>query len=231
MTRLGIVTGMRFEAGILTEALAAAGRPEGVTVVCAGPGYKAARRAAETLLEQGHDALLSFGIAGGLVEGLRPGTLLLADQVVHWSDTIDADPGWMARLREGLGAAVRTERGNIAHSDPPAATPSDKRMLHIQTRALGVDMESFAVGEAAKARGTPFLALRAVADGAKLMLPVSALEAMNPDGTVDTRRALTALGLHPWEVGDLIRLGLQTARARRTLRDLARLGLPRLFFV
>jgi nucleoside phosphorylase len=151
---------------------------------------------------------------------------------MHWSDSIDTNPDWTARLSEAATkGALQAEKGNLAHSDPPAISPADKRSLHIQTKALGVDMESFAVGEAARARGVPFQMMRVVADGATRILPVSALDAMNPDGSVSTVRTLATLALRPWELGDLVRLGLQTAAARRTLRDLAFLGAPRLFFM
>lgn len=231
MTRLGIVTGMQFEADILAAELAKSAGAD-IKVVCAGPGYRPARRAAEALMDDGADALLSFGIAGSLLEEARPGTLLLADQVIHWSDAINVDAAWMGRLREGIaGQKFPSRHGNLAHSDPPAATPSDKRFLHIQTRALGVDMESFGVAEIARDRGARFLALRTVADAHNRMVPVSAIEAMNNDGTVSAVRALTVLSLHPWEIGDMIRLGLNTAAAKRTLSDLARLGVPRLFFM
>ncbi|MEN3976716.1 hypothetical protein [Emcibacter sp. SYSU 3D8] len=232
MTRLGIVTGMQFEADILRAELAKAGSPDSVVVACAGPSYVSARRVAAELLDQGSEALLSFGIAGALIEGLKPGTLLISSQVVNWHLTIDTDQAWAARMTEGLGKTrFATEAGRLAHSDPPAVTPADKRALHIMTKALGVDMESYGVGEIARDRGVPFLTLRVVADGATRILPSSALAAANPDGTVDTVRALTELALHPWEFADMVRLGLQTSAARKTLRNLALLGAPRLFFV
>ena len=87
------------------------------------------------------------------------------------------------------------------------------------------------VGEIARDRGVPFLTLRVVADGAARILPLSALEATNPDGSISTARALTTLALHPWELADMVRLGFQTGAARKTLRNLALLGVPRLFFM
>jgi len=232
MTRLGIVTGMQFEADIIKAELAKAGAPDTIAVACAGPSYTAAKRTAARLLDEGSEALLSFGIAGALVEGVKPGTLLIAGQVINWSDTIETDKAWVARMKLALGQPpFRTETGDLAHSDPPAVSPADKRSLHIRTKALGVDMESFGVGEIARDRGVPFLTLRAVADGATRMLPSSALEATNADGSVSTARALTTLALHPWELADMVRLGFQTSAARKTLRNLALLGVPRLFFM
>ena len=231
MTRLGIVTGMQFEADIIRAELTKAGAPDTIIVACAGPSYMAARRTATRLLDEGSEALLSFGIAGALIEGVKSGTLLIAGQVINWSDTVETDKAWMARMTQALGqSAFPTQTGNLAHSDPPVS-PGDKRSLHIQTKALGVDMESFGVGEIARDRGAPFLTLRVVADGATRMLPSSALEATNADGSVSTARALTALALHPWELADMVRLGLQTGAARRTLRNLALLGTPRHFFL
>jgi adenosylhomocysteine nucleosidase len=232
MTRLGIVTGMQFEADIIRAELAKAGAPDSIVVACAGPSYTAARRTAERLLDEGSEALLSFGVAGALLEEVKSGTLLIASQVIHWQDTVEADRAWVERLKEALGKPpFRTETGNLAHSDPPAVSPADKRSLHILTKALGVDMESFGVGEIARDRGVPFLTLRVVADGATRILPTAALEAANPDGSVSAARALGTLALRPWETLDMVRLGLQTGAARKTLRNLASLGVPRLFFL
>ena len=232
MTRLGIVTGMQFEADILMAELAKAGAPDSIAVACAGPSYRAAKRTAARLVDDGSEALISFGIAGALIESVKSGTLLIAGQVINWNDTVETDPTWMARMRLGLGQPrFPTETGNLAHSDPPAVSPADKRALHVKTKALGVDMESFGVGEIARDRGVPFLTLRVVADGATRILPTAALDATNADGSVSTARALTTLALRPWELPDMVRLGLQTGAARRTLRNLALLGVPRLFFM
>lgn len=231
MTRLGVVTGMQFEADIIRGQLAKA-PPESIEVICAGPSYAAARRAADRLLDQGCDALVSFGIAGALMQGLKSGTLLIASRVIHWEDAVEIDPEWLKRLTEGLGKLpFPIAVGNLAHSDPPAVSPGDKRSLHIQTRAAGVDMESFGVGEIARERGVPFLTLRAIADGATRILPMAALEAANPDGSVSTARAMTTLAMRPWETLDLVRLGLQTGAARKTLRTLAMRGTSRLFYL
>ncbi len=231
MTRLGVVTGMQFEADIVRSQLAKAA-PDSIEVLCSGPSYAASKRTAERLLDQGCGALLSFGIAGALIEGLKSGTLLMASGVTHWQDTVETDPDWLGRLSAGLDKTpFPTERGTLAHSDPPAVSPGDKRSLHIQTKAMGVDMESFGVGEIARDRGVPFLTLRVVADGAARILPTAALDAANPDGTVSTRRALGTLAMRPWETMDLVRLGLQTGAARKTLRHLAMLATPHLYFL
>ncbi|MGE0666857.1 MAG: hypothetical protein AB7O49_09910 [Sphingomonadales bacterium] len=232
MTRLGIVTGMRFEADIIAAELARAGMPDSVAVACAGPSYSAARRTAAKLIDGGSEALVSFGVAGALQEGLRSGTLLIANQVVNWHEVVETDKAWVGRLREALGKPpFPIQIGDLAHSDPPAVSPADKRSLHIQTRALGVDMESFGVGEIARERGVPFLTLRVVADGATRILPTAALEAANPDGSVNAGRALATLAMRPWETFDMVWLGIQTGAARRTLRSLAVLGVPRGFFL
>ncbi len=232
MTRLGIITGMKFEADIVIAELAKPGAPDNIAVACDGPGFLAAKQCAHRLLDEGCTALLSFGVAGGLLEGLKAGTLLIASQVINWDEAIDADRAWMAKLQLGIGGqTLRKETGNIAHSDPPAATPADKRTLHIHTKALGVDMESFAIAKAAQARKVPFITLRVVADGAGRMLPVSALAALDEVGNVSAKKALASLALHPWEIGEMARLAYQNAAATKTLRNLALLGVPRLFFV
>ncbi len=232
MSRLGIVTGMQFEADIVLDELAKPGAPDNIAVACGGPGYVASRTTALKLIDDGCTALISFGIAGALLEGLKAGTLLISSHVIDHNDRVETDDAWMANVRRAIGEVkLRKEVGNLAHSDPPTATPADKRALHIETKALGVDMESFAIGRAAQQRNIPFIALRAVADEAGRLLPLSAIEALDELGNVSARRALISLALHPWETGEMIRLAYQTGQARKTLRDLARLGVPRLFFM
>ena len=93
MTKLGIVTGMAFEADILHAAadrLAEAQRP---IIVCHGFGRSASRRAALEAVSLGAEALLSFGIAGGLDLALKAGNVIAATAVRDGTTTI-------RRLRE-----------------------------------------------------------------------------------------------------------------------------------
>lgn len=76
--RIGIV------AGVLREA-AALGQPEpaGLQVRVSGADAARAYQQASDLAEAGADALLSFGLAGGLDPRLGPGSIVVANQVLE----------------------------------------------------------------------------------------------------------------------------------------------------
>src|SRR5437763_17186432 len=90
------VTGLRAEAEIARKA--------GLAVVCAGgiPAHTAAAlgQAVASLRPSG---LISFGIAGGLAPGLKPGTLIAPGAVIAGDGTRrPVDAAWRARLRERI---------------------------------------------------------------------------------------------------------------------------------
>ena len=60
----------------------------------------------------------------------------------------------------------------------------EKRQLHVDTGAIGVDMESAAIGEVAQEHGVPFLIVRAISDGAHDDLPVDFNLFLRPSGWV-----------------------------------------------
>jgi hopanoid-associated phosphorylase len=230
MTRLGIVTGMAFEADILhaaAERLAEAQRP---IIVCHGFGRSASRRAALEAISLGAEALLSFGIAGGLDPQLKAGCVIAATSLRDGTNTIVSDPGWTARLRERI-EAFAPRAGVIAHGARVLTTPAEKRLLRDATHGAAVDMESFGIAEIAAAKDLPFTALRVIADTADDSLPEVAVAAATPDGHVAVMRSVMGALTHPQQIPALIWLGRRTHTARGVMTELADLGLARSFFV
>jgi len=60
----------------------------------------------------------------------------------------------------------------------------DKHKLRASTGAVGVDMESAAIGEIAQGHGLPFLIIRAISDGVNEDLPVDFNLFLKPLGWV-----------------------------------------------
>ena len=89
MTRFGIVCGLKAESDIIERATTRAGHAA-PSVVCAGPDGARAQVLATSLIEQGAEAIVSFGLCGGLDPTLRPGTVLVAETVL--AGTGDAIP-------------------------------------------------------------------------------------------------------------------------------------------
>ena len=224
------MTGLREEARIVADALGAAeGRGiDGAEPRCEGPGPEAARSAAETLLRDGAQALLSFGLAGGCDPALPPGTAVIAtgvrDLAAH--ETLWTNREWRRRLQGILLGAVLVEEAAIGSTDRAVSGAGAKETLFWSDGVACIDMESGAVARAAVAAGVPFMALRIVVDPADLDLPAAALAALQPDGTVSPAAAAAAALRRPADVPALLRLGSAHRRAIRALRRASAAAAP-----
>jgi hopanoid-associated phosphorylase len=211
-----VVVGMAFEARI------AAGL--GVRVICSGDG----RNLAPMLLRAmaaGCGGLISFGVAGGLAPHLKPGTCVIASEIIDDEGARATDERWAQRLTRLIPGSVY---GAIAGVRQPIAHAADKRRLHGETGALAVDMESHIVAEAAERHRVPFAAIRVVVDPVGRTIPRSALAGSRADGTIDPIAVVRSLARYPRDLVGLIRLSLDTRAARATLmrgRDLLGPGL------
>jgi hopanoid-associated phosphorylase len=216
VTKLGIVTGLRAEARLLRD-----GDP---ALIATSPGT-AARNAAARLVDRGAEALLSFGLAGGLDPRLAPGTLIVAEAIVGPSSGhASTDTPWRRRAVAALkGEAVV---GTIAARHRPCATVADKAALFAATRALAVDMESRAIADIAAAHGLPFLAIRAIADPATRGVPDSALAAAGADGSLLLGPLLRGIFRAPKDLPVLYVLARDYRAAMAALRRAAAKAAP-----
>jgi hopanoid-associated phosphorylase len=196
------VTGLAFEAKI-------AG---GVAVVRDGRRTVATLNAA---IERGGRGIMSFGIAGGLAPGLRPGQWVVASRVISERGCHEVDQQWSERL---VGALPGTLQGAIAGVDAPACDACAKRALFVHTGALVVDMESHLAARIAAAHGLPFVACRVILDPADRNLPPAALLSLRPNGIPDLAAVLRSIVEQPNQLPGLMRLALDAAIARTALR-------------
>lgn len=222
MSRVGIITGMIVEAAHVhaaAESLPQAARP---LVAAVGGSPCRARRAALDFADRGVDALISFGVAGGLEPGLRPGDIVFADTVCRPDGlVISLASGWREAAVHEIGAAVRVRSGSIVCCDAAITTVRAKAALHDRTGALAVDMESHGVAAAAAERGLPVLAVRAVADPAERAVPGSALAGLGPDGRRRPIAVLCALVRNPSEIAGLMRIARDSGKALESLKAIA----------
>lgn len=231
MIRLGIVTGLAAEARCLREAAGGDALDDTLpgdklTVVCSGGDAARALAWARTLIDNGANALLSFGIAGGLDPALTPGDLIVGDTVVAPDGRRHAaDAAW----RDGLLALLTDQSPSlhaVAGSDNPVASRAGKRALHADAGAAAVDMESHGVALAADDAGLPFAVIRAIADPAGRVLPRAALAGLGPDGEPRPIAVLGELVRRPWELPSLLAAAADARRALVTLGRCAALGAP-----
>jgi nucleoside phosphorylase len=143
-------------------------------LVRTGLGPANAREAAERVFARAETgAALSLGTCGGLVDGLVPGELVIADRVVDAGNgkTYAMTPDLRPLIHEAARAAPRRRIASIASADHILASPQEKQALAERTGAAAVDMESAALAHACEARKVPFAAVRAVLDLAGEALP------------------------------------------------------------
>ena len=164
----------------------------------------------ERAIAQGGRAVVSFGTAGGLGQGLKPGTCLIGSEVVHAGELYRADAGWTTRLAR-LAQAATVER--VAGVDRAVSNPVDKRALQAATGAAAADMESHCVAAVASRYGLPFAVVRVIADPVSRKLPPAALAGMRSDGGADIGACLRSLVRDPGQLPTLVGLAVDTARA------------------
>lgn len=201
-SRPGFVVGLTAEARVAERF----GYP-----VCVGGGTPAgAADAAYQLVEQGVNALVSFGFAGGLDPALRPGALIIPSAILSEGHSYAAEP----TLADRFGGLT----GHRLVADSLAATDAvAKRRLHAATGAHAIDLESGSVARVALAHSLPFVVVRAISDAADRDLPPAALLAVDKRGRIDLIRVLGSLLRQPKQLPALLALASDAAAARRSL--------------
>jgi adenosylhomocysteine nucleosidase len=182
----------------------------GCPVVAGGGTAAGAAEAAARLIRDGADALISFGLAGGLDPALRPGALAIPRQVRHGSFDYPCDPILLARLR---GPTVE----RLLAAAEVVALPAAKQRLFRETGAAALDIESGRVAQEAAASNIPFAVLRAICDPASFRLPHVALVALDSNGRIRPARVAGALLARPHHLGATLALARDAAIARRAL--------------
>jgi adenosylhomocysteine nucleosidase len=122
-----------------------------------GVGAKAAGEAALRLIAAFRpDAVVSTGFAGALDDGLATGDLVLGGAT--------GCPAAAGLLRLARAAAPDARAGDVHAAARVVNDAAGRRRLRLETGALAVDMESAAVGRAAREHGLDFLCVKAVLD-------------------------------------------------------------------
>jgi adenosylhomocysteine nucleosidase len=199
--------------GLALEARIAGG--PGVRSVAGGVDKRRLARELERAVTAGARAILSFGIAGGLVPGIAAGTWIVARGVHTAAGYRQCDAVWTEQLAGRLPGALL---GDLAGSDQPVADAGAKHALHAVTSALAVDTESHVAAEVAAAHSLPFTAFRVVADAAMRNLPEAALVGLDADGGVDIAAVLRSVVRTPSQLPLLMRTAIDARTAFAALR-------------
>ena len=225
----GIIAALPEELSILTAKKLAKGSVarvgDNILVIYSGAGAENARLAAEFLLKQGANQLISWGCAAALKASFKPGDLVLANCCV------DADKAVVELNNKDWVNAVNTLLANqltkaifigkLAESKTIVATCQDKTMFADETGAIAVDMESVAIAKVAQEQHIPFLSIRAIADPLAMDLPKAISHALNDEGDVEMAKLMVYLIGHPAELPGLVKLGWYFNAAKKTLKQVA----------
>jgi adenosylhomocysteine nucleosidase len=196
--------------GLAAEARVA--HPLGWPIAIGGGTYAGALLAAERLVRNGVNALVSFGVAGGLDPAQRPGALVVPQEVLTDGHRLSTDPDLCRRLG---GAAELL----ILGADRVVASAAAKIALFRTTRAVAVDLESGAVALVASRHRIPFAVLRAICDPAERDLPPAALIAPDRHGGIALARIIGSVFTQPKQLPSLPALAADAMAARRALRE------------
>ncbi|MGR8934669.1 MAG: phosphorylase family protein [Gammaproteobacteria bacterium] len=219
----GIVVALPEELGTLTRQKIAPGCSafiaENCLVTLSGAGRENARRAAQNLLNQGAQRLLSWGCAGALDSTLKPGDLCLPETLYDADrQRFVTDASWRKHVQALLEKRFTLCRNAVlAESLYIVASSRGKTALHNNLGAHLVDMESCACASVAKQAGVPFLAIRAIADPVDMELPAAISHAMQENGQIALGDLLFFMLKQPHQIFGLIKLGRHFQQAKKAL--------------
>lgn len=195
--------------------------------IAAGPGIHVFSRDARHQLEDavanasrhGYRGIISFGVAGGLDEKLRPGDWVVASAVAEAQGSRPTDTAWSQKL---LHAVAGAHHAPVIGVDTPIADPAKKRELRRLSGAAAVDMESHIVSRLAAAHGLAFTALRVIVDPAHRAIPRAALKGMGAGPHADGAAVVRDLFARPSQLALLFRISLDAYIARAAMQRLRR---------
>jgi len=191
-------------------------------VILSGTGPDNASVAAQKLIENGANQLISWGCAGALAPFLKAGDLLIPTVILtEDNQQLETRRDWARKIINTLEQAIRCYDGWLFESRSVIPLAQDKMQQHQKTQALAVDMESAALARVAQQAGIPFVAIRSIVDPADLDLPKAISHAMTKKGAISIAKLMLYLCCHPTELPRLIQLGLHFNSASKTLKHVA----------
>lgn len=211
---VAVICGLKSEAAAIKASLASA-RIDASKASIAVSGANAARAEELTvdLIAAGARAVISAGLCGGLDPALKSGDLVIGERVVSASgDVVLSDRRLLAAAPKGAAQVA------IFGSDDIIESAEKKKALYGRYASQTVDMESHGAARAAARANIPFIAVRAVADGAARALPKAALRAVTPSGGVNVLSVLIECVKAPQQFEEIAMLGRESGAATETLR-------------
>ncbi len=237
MSFIAVICGLKSEAAVVRKAVGGDKVRVGISGADAGRAYELARVACQ----DGAAAVISIGVSGGLDPALRPGDLVISDEIIADDGAkYETDRYLLGNLKSAHSGESRNPRpkesnpaagdpgfrrdereiaiGPLFGSDAIVQSAEHKAVLFDNHGAVAVDMESHGAARAAAEFRVPFIAIRAVADPATRALPPAVLSAVAPDGSTRIFRTLLETAKAPGQLPALLKLGSDSEKALVRLR-------------
>lgn len=196
---------------------------DNILLAYAGTGSENAQKASELLTTKGVGQLISWGCAAALAPELKPGDLVLPRCLLtEDNQELNCDQNWIDQVCQILPSDISINLGQLTESRTIVAETKDKQLIHSQTGAVALDMESCAIAKAAIQAQIPCLVVRVIADPVSMNLPTAVSHALNSEGEIKIGKLLIYLLSQPMEIPALIKLGLHFNGAKKTLKSIAK---------
>ncbi len=198
----------------------------GIVAIAGGGVAATLEERLEAAARAGAAGIVSYGLTGGLADGLKVGDWVVGSRIAGGIDH-DCDPAW----RDAIAARLPGSRiGGFFADERMIDTIAEKRALGLDHDALAVDMESHVAARVAKAHGLPFAIVRIISDEVDHLLPHAITVSMRPDGGFDRTRMRASLADAPDQMRDVVQTMAQFLTGFRGLRRGARLMGERVAF-
>jgi adenosylhomocysteine nucleosidase len=196
----------------------------GVVAITGGGVAANLERALIAAVAGGAAGIISYGLTGGLAEGLRIGDWIVGDRISGAID-LETDPAWRKELTKRLPQA---RIGGFFADGRMIDTVAEKVALGRRHGALAVDMESHVAAKVAAVHGLPFAIVRIVSDEVGHLLPHAITVSMRPDGGIHTAAMVKSLATNPRQIGDVTKTMASFAKGFAGLKAGAKLLHPRM---
>jgi adenosylhomocysteine nucleosidase len=203
-----------------------------VTLSETGIGVHSAESSIQSLLNGLHpDLLLSLGFGGAIYGGLTAGDLVWASRVLllgsshsmkERAEISEIPLSGSKKVADGLPHGLSVRQGCIVTLRHPMTKPDIRNNLPPGISFPVCDMETFVLADAATQRHIPFFAVRSISDTADQEVPREFLDITGVSGQIAYRRLVMSLLQRPVLVKDLLRLGMNSEKAAKSLGDLVK---------
>ena len=187
--------------------------------VC-GMGAERARTAAQKLIDNGFNALISWGTAGALAADIEPGALIIPETIISGEGKVyQTAKNWRTSVIKHLkDCPSNVYLGQLSDSMYVLTQSAEKYRIRRQTDSLAVDMESAAIAETARLNRIPFIAIRAISDSSTMSIPDSVTKFTDPYGEVRIFNLILSILKRPADIRELLILARGYRAAVKTLQ-------------